>query len=222
MSGKRREILATGETYHVFNRSVGKEEIFIKGLELERALALLEFYRFPQKLRFSFFKRLQKEIKQEYISGYKTLDALVEIYSFALMPNHFHLLIKQTTDKGIEKFLSNFQNSFAKYYNTKYQRGGSLFQNSFKAKRLSSDEEFLHVSRYIHLNPVTSFLIEYDDLQTYPWTSYPYYLEKGKNDLISTNFIIDLVGSRLKYEKFVANQVDYQRKLYLIKHLILE
>ncbi len=222
MSGKRREILTTGEIYHVFNRSVGKEEILRKIRNLDRALSLLEFYRYPQKLRYSFFKRLQKESKIQYLSKYKTLKPIVELYSFALMPSHFHLLLRQTVNKGIEKFLSNFQNSYAKYYNTKYQRGGSLFQKPFKAKRLKSDEEFLHVSRYIHLNPVTSFLIKYSDLRTYPWTSYPFYLNKDKNDLIETNFIINLVGSRKKYEIFVANQVDYQKKLHLIKHLTFD
>lgn len=222
MSGKRQEILTTGEFYHVYNRSVGKEEILIKSSNLDRAHSLLEFYRFPQKLRYSFFKRLQKDIKQEYISKYKSLNPVVTIYSFSLMPNHFHLLLKQNMDRGIEKFLTNFQNSYAKYYNTKYKRAGSLFQKPFKAKRLDSDQEFLHVSRYIHLNPVTSFFIKYEDLPKYPWTSYTYYLEKGKDDLIETNMIINLIGSRPKYEKFVANQVDYQKKLHIIKHLTFE
>ena len=222
MSGKRREILTTAETYHVFNRSVGKEEIFINTRELERALVLLEYYRFPQKLRYSFFKRLQKEIKQIYVSEYKSRDPSVEIYAFALMPNHFHLLIKQTAELGIEKFISNFQNSYAKYYNTKFQRNGSLFQKPFKAKRITSDEEFLHVSRYIHLNPVTSFLIRYDDLKVYPWTSYRYYIGKEKNDIVNTGIIGNLIGAGQKYSRFVANQVDYQRKLHLIKRLTFE
>lgn len=223
MSGKRKEILATDEIYHVFNKSVGDEEIFTNSKEFERALALLEFYRFPQKLRFSFFKRLQKDIKQEYISKYKKQNSFVEMYAFALMPNHYHLLLKQTKGKGIEKFLSNFQNSFAKYYNTKNKRAGSLFLKPFKAKRITSDEKLLHVSRYIHLNPVTSFYINYEDSRTHPLTSYHYYLsENTENDFINTKFVINLIGSKQKYEKFMANQVDYQRKLHLIKHLILE
>ena len=138
------------------------------------------------------------------------------------MPNHFHLLIKQTAELGIEKFISNFQNSYAKYYNTKFQRNGSLFQKPFKAKRITSDEEFLHVSRYIHLNPVTSFLIRYDDLKVYPWTSYRYYIGKEKNDIVNTGIIGNLIGAGQKYSRFVANQVDYQRKLHLIKRLTFE
>lgn len=223
MSSKRSEIIASGEIYHVFNQSVGKEEIFLKNRDLERASVLLEYYKFPQKLRYSFFKRLKENLKQEYLSKYKALSPVVEIYAFAFMSNHFHLLLKQKIEKGIEKFVSNFQNSFAKYYNTKHQRVGSLFRNSFKAKRLASDWEFLHVSRYIHLQPVTSFLIEYSELEKFRWTSYPHYIvKKDKDDFIDTNLIVKLAGSTQKYIKFVENQVDYQRQLHLIKHVVLE
>ncbi|MBU0569566.1 transposase, partial [Patescibacteria group bacterium] len=140
--------------------------------------------------------------------------------SFALMPNHFHLLLRQTKTKGVEKFLTDLQNSFAKYFNIRYKRGGSLFQKPFKAKRLSSDEEFLHVSRYIHLNPVTSFLIKCEELKKYPWTSYPSYVRESEEGFIDTNFILNLTGSKKRYEKFISNQVDYQKKLHLIKNLV--
>lgn len=70
------------------------------------------------------------------------------------MPNHFHFLIEQTADKGIASHMQRFINSYAHYVNIKYKRVGPLFQGLFKGVLIESDEQFLHVSRYIHLNPL--------------------------------------------------------------------
>ena len=225
MSGKRLEILANGEIYHVFNKAIANEQIFIKSRLLKHAVDLIEYYRFPQRLRFSFFRRLPEKQKLEYSSSYHNNNSkLVDIYAFCLMPNHFHLLVKQASHNGIKTFLSNFQNSFGKYFNTITTRSGSVFQKPFKARRVSSDEEFLHLGRYIHLNPVTSFLTDFKNLGSYPWSSYPTYIKDStsKNELVDPSPTLSLTGSRKKYIKFVENQVDYQRKLQLIKHLTIE
>ena len=222
MSGKRNLILTNGETYHVLNRSIASEEIFINRRELSRALNLIDYYRFPQKLSFSKFKKLSIETRSNYISEIKRkYKAFVEIYTFAFMPDHYHLLLKQIQDNGIRTFASNFQNGFAKYHNLKNKRDGSLFKSPFRTKWISSDEVFLHVSRYIHLNPVTSYLIEYKDLETYPWTSYPFYLGGLKSDMLNSEFLLKIAGEKDNYGKFVSNQVDYQRRLKKIKSLLL-
>jgi len=184
----RNAILANDQIYHVYNRSNGKEIIFDNKKHNDRALDLLNYYRFPHKKRYSHFKDLSTEEKITYISKIEKSVPLVEIYAFALMPNHFHLLVKQIKDKGISKFISNFQNSFAKYFNLKNKRTGSLFQNMFKAKRLESEGDLLNVSRYIHLNPVNSFLIKPDSLINYPWASFSYYPRKNSPDFISTGY----------------------------------
>jgi len=222
MSGRRNIILANGEIYHVFNRSIAQEEIFARSREYTSALDLIEYYRFPQKLRFSHFKQLNTEAKQIYSQEYKKLAPLVDIYCYALMPNHYHLLIRQKLDKGIQNFLSNFQNAFAKYYNLKNDRDGSLFKRPFKAKRVTTDEECLHISRYIHLNPVTSYLIEYEKLKSYPLTSFPLFVKSAKNNFLDTKFILNLAGSIKNYKNFVSNQSDYQRKLHSVKHLVVD
>lgn len=223
MPHKRKEILTTGEIYHVLNHSIASEEIFVRKNESNRSLELVDFYRFPQRIRYSQFKLLPKEKRSDYAVEFRKLKPLVEIYAFAFMPNHYHTLLKQIQEDGIKIFASNFQNGFAKYFNKKNNRQGALFLKSFKAKRITTDEQFLHVSRYIHLNPVTSYLIEFDQLGNYPWTSFHYYVRScTKGNLVNTRFLLKMFGTREKYEKFVANQVDYQRKLHLIKNLILE
>lgn len=219
---RRNVVLATNEFYHVFNRSVGKEYIFSLKKNLNRVVEIIDHYRFPQRIKFSQFKNFSKDLKNGYLLSLKKLSPLVEIYAFAFMPNHYHLLVKQIQEKGIIKFISNFQNSFAKYFNLKNNRHGTLFQNSFSAKRIEAEEEFIHISRYIHLNPVTSYLIEFDRLANYPWTSYPYYLDSKKNQLVNTQVLLKIFGSKKRFVEFVSNQVDYQRKLATIKNLIIE
>ncbi|KKQ43411.1 MAG: hypothetical protein US60_C0002G0019 [Microgenomates group bacterium GW2011_GWC1_37_8] len=221
MSGKRKVVFAEGEVYHVFNRATANEQIFVKKKDLERALDLFSFYRFKQSLRFSFFKRLTDQEKDEHIKNLSNKAPIVDIYAYSLMPNHFHLLLRENSSKGVQTFLSNFQNSFAKFFNIKNNRFGTLFQRPFKAKHIDTDGELLHVSRYIHLNPVTAYIIEYDELKGSNLSSLPSYLDK-KETFISNEFLIKLVGSAARYERFVANQIDYQRKLAKIRHLLLD
>lgn len=215
-------IIATGEIYHIFNRSVAGELVFSSKSEITRALSLIDYYRFNQTIRYSKFKKLSLKLQQTYLFSLHDKTPLIEIYSYALMPNHYHLLIKQLQDFGIRTFVSNFQNGFAKYFNTKNERNGSLFQNPFKGKWIGTDELFLHVSRYIHLNPVTSFLIEFDNLTSDIRTSFMNYALESETETVATKPLIDSLGSRKKYLQFVSNQSDYQRKLHKIKHLMME
>ena len=222
MSGKRKEILATNENYHVFNKSVGHEEMFSGNRELKRMMELIEYYQFNPGMSFSKHKLLPLEERKNFLLKIKSLPKIVEIFAFALMPNHFHFLLKQLKEGGIRNFLSNIQNGYAKYFNIKNERSGTLFQKSFKAKRVANDEIFLHLSRYIHLNPITSYLIESKELSSYPWTSYIYYLGQNTRNLVNTKFLLKLLGSKEKFVNFVENQTDYQRKLRKIKKYILE
>lgn len=222
MSGKRYEILATNEIYHVFNKSVGYENIFIGKKELSRFLSLIDYYRHNPNLSYSKYKNLPAKERKNTYKTIKSLPKIVEIYAYALMPNHFHLLLKQLSENGIQKFLSNIQNGFAKYFNIKNGRSGALFQKPFKAKRIANDEIFLHLSRYIHLNPVTSYLIDLEELASYPWTSYSYYLNDKNDSFVNTKTIINLAGSKERYINFVNNQEDYQRKLHRMKKLLFE
>jgi len=222
MSGRRFELLSTGQIYHVFNRSIANEEILNKNRLLHRAIDLIDYYSYPQRLRYSFFKRLPIKLKNNYIKEFKKRQPLISIYAFALMPNHYHLMIRQLSDDGIKLFISNFQNGFAKYLNLLNHRNGSVFQKPFKAKRITDDLQFLHLGRYIHLNPVTSYFIEMKDLQSYPWTSYPNLLNKINNSFVDSQITLNMIGTTFKYKKFIENQYDYQRKLNLIKHLTFD
>lgn len=218
----RKTVLVAQQVYHVFNRGVGGQRVFLNVRDYQRALDVIGFYCFKKpQLRFSFYNRLPDKQKEEFLSNLKKGQPVVEIICFCLMPNHVHFLLKNLEDDGISKFMANFQNSYAKYLNTKTKRFGTLFQQNFKAVRIESDEQLIHVSRYIHLNPVTSYLIEAEDLENYRWSSYPDYVNSQKS-FIKKNLVLDQFKSVANYRNFVLNQADYQRKLVEIKHLILE
>ncbi|OGH16792.1 MAG: hypothetical protein A3C30_00415 [Candidatus Levybacteria bacterium RIFCSPHIGHO2_02_FULL_40_18] len=221
MSAKR-DVLATGEIYHIFNKSVGNETIFSSLRHLTQIVNSVDFYRYQQSMRYSKFKQMTIKLRDSYLSGVKDHFPLVEIYAFAFMPNHYHLLVEQLRDDGIKIFASNVQNSFAKYFNTKHDRNGSLFQNPFKSRRIEDTEDFMHISRYIHLNPVTAHIIEVGDLKNYPYTSYQFYFQDKSASFVKTEFLLNIFGGSKKYSEFINDGVGYQRNLAKIKNLILE
>lgn len=216
--------LVNDQIYHVFNRGINHQPTFLDKLEYKRTQLTIEFYRFsnlPTKL--SKFLTLSNEDRTKILDNLKKEnDKLVEILAFCLMPNHFHFLLKQIKDKGISKFLGNFQNSYTRYFNTKEERDGSLFLDQFKAVLINTDEQLLHVSRYIHLNPYTSYVVkDLTNLLEYPWSSLPEYLE-NKQGICEQSTLMAFFKTSEDHQKFIEDQADYQRQLHKIQYLVIE
>lgn len=215
-------ILATNEFYHIFNKTVANELVFDNKYHLKRILSLVNFYRFETSISFSKFKSLSKNNQENVIQKLRKTTPLVAIYAFAFMPQHYHLLIKQLKVNGIKNFVSNIQNGMAKFFNIKFKRKGSLFCHSFQRVHVGTEEQFIHLSRYIHLNPVTSYLIKLENLDFYPFTSFPNYLSNKNCSFVDLNCILNSFGNIKGYKKFVYDQKDYQRRLQKIKNLTIE
>lgn len=149
---------------------------------------------------------------------------LVSVFAFVLMNNHFHFLLKQLEENGIQKFISNIENSYAKYFNKRTKRTGSLFLEMFRASMVEGDEEFIHIARYIHLNPYSSYLVkDINQLKEYPWSSFGNYLGgKSQYNFIDSDFLLSFFQSKEKLSSFTFDQADYQRKLQDIKHLAFD
>lgn len=216
--------LVTDQYYHIFNRGVNKQPIFQGVRDYKRAVDILEFYSLNPKLRFSKFLLLSQEERTNFMDSLRKInDKLVDIICFCLMPNHFHLLFSQKKDNGISKFMANLQNSYTRYFNTKHERVGPLLQGQFKAVLIEDDNQLLHVSRYIHLNPYSSFVVkDLVSLEDYQWSSFPEYLGIADKEICEKKIVLDHFKSTQDYKQFVFDQADYQRKLEKIKHLILE
>lgn len=149
-------------------------------------------------------------------------ERIVDILAYCLMPNHFHFLLKQTGDKGVAIFIANFSNAYTKYFNTKAERTGPLLEGVFKAVHIESEEQLIHVSRYIHLNPVASNVIQKEGLDSYLWSSYLEYIGKSDNAICEKESVMSFFKSQKKYQEFVMDQADYAKQLDAIKHLALE
>lgn len=134
------------------------------------------------------------------------------------MPNHFHILLRQLRDDGVREFISKVSNSYTKYLNTKYGRSGPLLQGEFKAVSIETDEQLLHVSRYIHLNPFVAKLV--NKHEDYNYSSYPIFTGLYTDNRCNPEPILEMIGGTEKYKDFVTGHEDYARELSQLKHLM--
>lgn len=222
MSG-RNIVLATNEYYHIFNRGIARQPIFFSKRDYERLLLTFSYYRLiDHPVKLSRFLSLPSDTQNQILTGLnKKQHTCVDIVCYVLMPNHFHLILKQNFEGGITEFMSKSINSYTRYVNVKQERVGDLFQGVFKAVRIETNEQLLHVSRYIHINPVVSHVIKDEDLFTYPWSSLPDYIHKTTS-FVSNSVVIDQFSDRELYKNFVLDHMDYGKKLEEIKHLLVE
>lgn len=216
--------LVQGYHYHVFNRGVNKRPIFKSKYEYNRFLLLLRFYNsLEYPVKFSKFIKLSVDQRKEIWNRLGREKTHTDILTYCLMPNHFHLLLKQNSENGISKLLGNLQNSYARYFNIKNERIGHLFQGQFKAVKIDGEEQLLHVSRYIHLNPYSSAIVKkIEDLENYEWSSLREYINKIPFKLCSKESIMTSFKNPENYKKFVFDNADYQKELENIKHLTFD
>lgn len=220
----RKDPIITGETYHVFNRGIAKGVTFSSNHEYGRAVATISYYSFP-KIRYSLSRlfRFDTIRRNEILATLDFRNKPVQVQCYCLMPNHFHLVIKQLADGGISKFFSDIQNSYTRYYNTLHNRDGSLFLNQFKAVQIETENQLIHVSRYIHLNPFVAGIVkELDNLPGYPWSSLSDYVDENKSNFVETDPVLGLFRSPNAYKKFVFDQANYARNLKRNEKLLLD
>jgi len=221
MTQFRKEALVNDRYYHVFSRSIAGFNIFNGPEEYERMFSLISLYSHADfDYRFSHFTRMTDTDQQSAIDKVNNSnDYLVEIVAYCLMPTHIHLLLEQVKDKGIVKFMARVLNGYARYFNTKHQRTGPLWSGRFKSVGVDADEQLLHVTRYIHLNPTSANLV--DAPQNWPYSSYKEYLNQAEMpEICRFNDIVNVDPKT--YRRFVDDRQSYQRELALIKHLTID
>jgi len=210
----RFEPIITGGFYHVFNRGAERKKIFIVGRDYDRFLRTLRYYnKSEKKVRYSRFN--------PSIHKYDDTEKMVNIIAYCLMPNHFHLLLRQVQDNAISKLIGQVCNSYTKYFNIKRKRFGRLFHGNFKAVRIENDSQLLHVSRYIHLNPFVAKIVK--EPKNYQFSSYREYINSDLKQICDgKDYILSHFRREGAYADFVSDHMEYAESLAAIKHLFIE
>jgi len=188
------KIYVAGGFYHVYNRGVEKRKVFMEQVDYKVFLRYLKIYLSPKKELMRELRDTPSLInlaKQELFqlismnNFYKRIDLL----SYNLLPNHFHLLVRQKEKTDIEFFMRSLGTKYVVYFNKKYHRVGTLFQGVYKAVLVETEEQLLHLSRYIHLNH-QEILKKGESLVSYPWSSYPAYVKNWQTKWLVKDFLL--------------------------------
>lgn len=168
------------EYFHVYNRGNNYEDIF-----------------FEENNYYFFLSRLNKYFLDQ-----------IDLVAFCLMPNHYHLLVKINETGFLEKGMQKFSLSYVKAINKKYGKIGHLFQSRYKSKLIPGNDYLLHLSRYIHLNPVRANLVKKPE--NWRHSSYRHYIGLENQKYIKSRIILEQMGGCDKYKKFTLDYDEYQ------------
>jgi putative transposase len=144
--------------YHVYNSGSPKDNIFIDETDYRTFLYYLFIYSAPLELVLEKYPKLPARLKA------KNMSKDIFLISYCLMPDHFHLLLKQTPPDAMPKFMKQVINGYLTYFSKKYKKQGSIFQGRYKSVRIESEYLLIQMIRFVHLNP--------SEFQTYPWSSF--------------------------------------------------
>lgn len=221
-----RPVLINDNFYHIYNRGVDKRKVFMDEKDYFRFIHdLFEFNDKNITINVNFYAK--RNYRRNYgsripivLAQRKARELLVDIVCYCLMPNHYHLFLRQRMDGGISKFLQKLGTGYTNYFNLKHERSGVLFQGKFKAVSIETDVQFTHLSRYIHLNPAELVESNWKEqgiknwqevkkhLESYRWSSYSDYIgKKNFPSLINKKVLSDYFDNRNEYRKFVENWV---------------
>lgn len=203
------------DLYHVLNRGVDQRDIFMD--DGDRVRFVHELYEFNDTKPANNTSRSMNDLVGR--SYEQERERLVDIHGWCLMKNHYHLLISERTEGGLTKFLMKLNVGYAKFFNEKYKRSGTLFQGRTKKILIENDAQFNYILHYIHLNPL-DYLKGAEEwrirskggiknskdaltyLKSYRWSSYPDYIgEQNFPSVLTTSLFGETAGG---YEKTIA------------------
>lgn len=223
MATERNLIFANGQMYYLYNRGLNRQPVFTKDKEFQRMFDLVSYYRlnYPE-LRYSKFKVLAKAEREHLVEALVTEQNMrVDLISYAFTTNQVHFLVRQTIDNGVTSYMSNITNGYTKYFNGKHERRGPLFEGTFLAKRIETDEQLKLLSRHLHVQPVITYIKTHERLVEYPWTSYGEYVSPMSTGICTgKTHVLDQFTSVHQYEDFVLDSDGYEKNKAEISHLL--
>jgi putative transposase len=202
------KIYVEGGYYHIYNRGVEKREIFLNTQDYSVFLDYLKEYLSPKDENVLYKKandpgtsaleraRLIRKI------NLKNYNSEIYLLAYCLMPNHFHLFLKQHTSDAIDRLMSSLCTRYTMYFNRRHNRVGRLYQGVYKAVLVTEESQYLHITRYIHKQTLAR---SSEQGRNFP-SSYPEYLGLRKTDWVHTDELLSFFSSSnpaLSYERFI-------------------
>ncbi len=180
-----------GGTYHAYNRGVEKRTVFIDDQDYRMFIYYLRLYLTPDLEGF--------ELRQW---NHRDLSRSIDLISYCLMPNHYHLILRQLKEGAITELMRRVVNGYTQYFNRRWGRIGTLFQGSYKAASVVSNEQLMHLSKYIHINPLAIGL----NISSYPYSSYKAYLGEDSHSWLRIGSVLELFGGFEQYKIFMNDE----------------
>lgn len=185
--------------YHVYNRGVERRKVFLDVEDYRTFINRLEqLLSDPKKLT------IQQTRGRRGGDRLQSYHGQIELLAYCLMPNHFHMLVHQIQQDALPKFMSSLMTSYSMYFNRKYDRVGSLFQGRYKGSLINEDAYYMHITRYIHLNPI-DISKPYD---SYPYSSYANYVADSGPEWLNHHLVLGMFDDPSSYKQFVASYED--------------
>ncbi len=215
---ERKITFEEGEIYHVYNRGVEKRPIYRNKTDMVRFHKLLYLANSSQPFCFDNLSR--GTILWQYARG----ETIVDLGLYALMDNHFHILLREKKKGGISKFMLKLTTAYSMYFNTKYERSGPLFTKPFKARLVDDDSYLEYLFVYIHLNPLTRLYSDWKEkgvrdlmkskqyLERYPFSSYQDYLgiSRGASAILNPAPFSFLENKLVDYKTLIYKWIDFR------------
>lgn len=204
--------MSDGELYHVFNRGVEKRQVFMDQSDYQRFFQSMAEFNSTETIGSIYENSFRKKPS---LGG--EASKLVNIVCYCLNPNHFHLILEQASERGIEKFMHRLSTGYTGYFNKKHQRSGVLFQGPFKSVHISSNEQLLHVSAYVNFNFKVHQLG--GEASKY-WSSWDEYVGKSKSNFCEKNKVLGQFKNKAEYKEFTEKAlVEIVRRKEFLKDL---
>jgi putative transposase len=216
----RKDPLVNGHFYHIISRSIAKFEVFKSQKDCFRLMRIVDLFQYKEFIyKYSNFLSLKRDHQKEIIQLVKNNSPkLIDIIAYCVMPTHIHLILKQNIDQGLSKYLARVLNGYSRYFNLRHHRKGPLWEDHFKSILIRTDEQLLHLTRYLHLNPVSVGLVK--NPQDWQFSSYKEYIGEVFDGICNWQGVLEI--DKKKYQKFVNSRISRQKELAKIKHLINE
>ncbi|MCM2338833.1 MAG: transposase [Burkholderiales bacterium] len=222
---QRKIDFSIGEYYHIYSRGTEKRKIFLESKDYKRFKVLLYICNNEDSINIG--KHLQGGGLLSGLYKIKKESSLVDIGIYSLMPNHFHIVIKEKTEGGISKFLGKLLTGYSMYFNKKNNRSGALFESRFKAKHIDNDEYLKYLFAYIHLNPIKLIDSKWKEngisdrkyaqkhLEEYSFSSYQDYknIERLQSKIINKEVFPEYFSEEKDFDLFIDEWLSFPKVL---------